>query len=108
MIIAADSASRITTTDPKTREKAIETYLIEACHARGAATYKFISALAGVPDRIVVAKGGTVFVELKRVTGNRLSKRQEHVIKEIEAAGGKVYVIRTKTQIDTLLDELTR
>ena len=93
----------INTHNPKAREKTIESYLIEQCKAHGFMTLKFISSLTGVPDRIVIGGGHTVFVELKRPKGNDLSERQKIVIDKMRAAGAQVEIIRTLSQVDQLM-----
>lgn len=93
----------INTHNPKAREKTIESYLIEQCKAHGFMTLKFISSLTGVPDRIVIGGGHTVFVELKRPKGNDLSERQKIVIDKMRAAGADVQIIRTLSQVDQLM-----
>lgn len=93
----------VNTHNPKVREKTIESYLIEQCKAHGFMTLKFISSLTGVPDRIVIGAGRTVFVELKRPKGNDLSERQKIVIDKMRAAGAQVEIIRTLSQVDQLM-----
>jgi hypothetical protein len=42
---------------------------------------------SGVPDLLIVIDGRVVFVELK-ATGEEPSRLQEHILAQIEAAGG--------------------
>ncbi len=75
-------------------EKDVEKYLAKQCTKRGWLSYKFLSSETGVPDRIVVLPGGTVwFVELKRARGGRLSARQKHIINKLNNLGANVTVL---------------
>lgn len=50
----------------------------------------------GWPDLQVLHGGVTVYIELKHPNGRgRLSELQRHVLGEIEAHGGKTYVINS-------------
>lgn len=75
-------------------EKDVEKYLAKQCLRRGWLSFKFLSSETGVPDRIVILPGGTVwFVELKRARGGRLSARQKHIITKLDAIGANVTVL---------------
>lgn len=87
-------------------ENHIERYLKQIIEQAGGMCFKFTSATSGVPDRIIVIAGHTVFVEAKSATGE-LSALQEVIIARIRARGGDVRVISTREQADDLLIELT-
>lgn len=57
-----------------------------------AKTLKAEGCLAGVSDLIIVLKGQTIFVELKRPDGGRQSEKQKIFQEEIEKRG-QVYLI---------------
>lgn len=88
-------------------EGIVEDYLIAQCKKHKFWCKKFVSpGETGVPDRIVIANGCTMFIELKSKNG-RLSEKQKIIIDEIKNAGGKAYVAYTKEQIDTILNKYT-
>nr|WP_275578732.1 VRR-NUC domain-containing protein [Yimella sp. NH-Cas1] len=76
------------------------------CRERGLLSLKLISpGRAGVPDRVIVAPGGTVFVELKR-PGGRLRRLQHLTITKLRRDGGEVFVVETTTAADELVEAL--
>lgn len=81
-------------------EGIIEDYLIKKAEEHHFLCFKFVSpGRRGVPDRILIGQGHTIFVELKSETGN-LRKQQEYRIKEMQEHGAVVYVLNTKEKID--------
>jgi len=88
-------------------EKSIERKLCDEVKARQGYAYKFTSpGNDGVPDRIVISKGGQItFVELKAEHG-RLSKMQEFQIRRLKRLGCKVKVIRGMAGVEAFLEEL--
>lgn len=76
------------------KESDIEKYLVQGVKAVGGRAYKFVSpGSSGVPDRLVVLPGGRIeFVELKTETG-RLSKLQQHQIRQLNALGCTTYTL---------------
>lgn len=81
-------------------EKDIETYLKKQITKIGGLCYKFTSpGTRGVPDRIVIYKGETFFIEMKR-PGGKLRKDQQKIAKQIEQQGVKVFVLDTKMSVD--------
>lgn len=86
----------------KRPEAKLEAYFKQAVKDNGFLQYKFLSGATGVPDRILIGNGLTVFVELKAEHGI-LSKRQKLVIKAIERHGGKVFVPFDKEGIDKII-----
>ncbi len=90
------------------REKDIEQFLIEECHAAGILCYKFTSPnQRGVPDRLLIHDSGVYFVELKTLTG-RLSKLQERTIERFRQEGVDVHVIATKPAVLDLVQSILK
>lgn len=76
------------------REATLELYVRAWVRSRGGWTLK-LGGEKGVPDRVVCVPGHPpFFIEFKSPRG-RLSKVQQHMIGEIEKAGGKVYVVHS-------------
>lgn len=87
-------------------EGRIENHLRDRCKKRGWLCWKWVSpGTSGVPDRIVIAPGRVVFVELKSPVG-RLSSLQKVRIAELRALGAEVHVINSQAGVDTLVEEL--
>ncbi len=84
----------------------IEGYLVKRVKACAGMCLKFTSGINGVPDRIVILNGHTVFVETK-APGEEPRKLQLVRHSQMRAAGGDVRVIDTREQVDDLIDELT-
>lgn len=76
-------------------ESEIERKFVRMVRQGGGRVYKFVSpGNVGVPDRIVVLPGGSVwFVELKTDTG-RLMPQQKLQLKALESLGANVFVLR--------------
>ncbi len=73
-------------------EKKIEAKVVAFCRKAGLLTYKFASpANRGVPDRIVIAQGRILFLELKR-EGNTTTALQKREIQRIRSHGGNAAV----------------
>lgn len=88
-------------------EGEIEDYMRKQAKKYDFLYYKFVSpSHNGVPDRILIGHGKTVFVELKR-PGETPRKLQQEVHKEMRKHGAIVYVIDNKPDVDTLLQELS-
>jgi hypothetical protein len=77
------------------KEKAIERRMCGLIKQRGGLAYKLTSPNnPGVPDRLVITPGGTVwFVELKTVDGG-LTPIQAFQIRELEKRGANVRVVK--------------
>lgn len=89
-------------------EGRVENRLVAAAKNRGYMCFKFVSpGKRGVPDRIVIAKGRTIFVETKAPNG-QLSAIQKHVIKQMRAAGADVRVAWSVEAVDNLINELDK
>lgn len=86
-------------------EGKIENYLVKKSEDLGFLCYKFLPSTSGVPDRILIGYGQTVFVETKRPKGT-LRRLQEVIVGKMREHGAIVYVADTKEQIDELLKQL--
>jgi len=75
------------------RESTIENNVTRFAMSKGWLAYKFVSpGRAGVPDRIYLRNGHTVFIEFK-APGKKPSKLQQMQIKKIQHQGFEVHVI---------------
>lgn len=87
-------------------ESQVERYLHSKVTANYGMCLKFVSpGTAGVPDRIVIHGGRTMFVELKR-PGGKPRTLQKEIAYMMSAAGARVYCISTKEQVDQLIHDL--
>lgn len=87
---------------PSPHERVIEGYLLAQCRAHGFLCLKFVSpARGGVPDRIVIAPRGTVFVEVKR-PGGQLRKRQQLTHTKL----AEVLVVDDEPSVDAFITHL--
>ncbi|WP_051215408.1 VRR-NUC domain-containing protein [Granulicoccus phenolivorans] len=88
------------------RENPIETYLLAQCRAHDLLCLKFVSpGRVGVPDRVLVAPGATVFVEVKR-PGGAPDPRQTVMHAKLRRSGGTVAVVAGRADVDRLLARL--
>ena len=89
------------------RESEIEKALIFEVKKRGGLALKFISpGMSGVPDRLIMMKGGKLaFIELK-APGKKLRPLQIKRKRQLESLGFLVYCIYDKKQIGGVLDEI--
>lgn len=89
------------------RESEIEKALIFKVKKRGGLALKFISpGMSGVPDRLIIMKGGKLaFIELK-APGKKLRLLQIKRKRQLEELGFLVYCIDNKMQIGDVLDEI--
>ena len=84
----------------------VEEYLVEKSEEKGYLCYKWVSpGRRGVPDRILIGNGRVIFVELKSSVG-RLSKSQQLMIPRLREHGADVRVIRSRSEVDALMEEL--
>ena len=88
------------------REVSIERKLRKEVNRIGGLCFKFNSGVTGVPDRIVVYEGKTIFVEMKRTTSGIISDKQKYWLKQINARKVRAIVIHTKTQVDEFIQRL--
>jgi len=88
-------------------EKDIERWCRDYATQRGALMLKFTSpGTAGVPDRVLITQGGTVFVEFKR-EGGKATPLQKAVMRKITNAGGHCYVITSREAFTELLETVS-
>ncbi|MEW8994422.1 VRR-NUC domain-containing protein [Clostridium sp.] len=89
------------------QESEIEKTLTFEVRKRGGLALKFISpGMSGVPDRLIIMKGGKLaFIELK-APGKKLRPLQIKRKKQLEELGFLVYCIDKKMQIGDVLDEI--
>ena len=85
-------------------EKQIEKFLVKRVVESGGITFKWISTVAGVPDRIVLLNSKVSFVELKAETG-KLSPRQILVFDQIGEQGYPVHILRSYDDIEEFIRE---
>lgn len=84
----------------------METYLTTQAKNHGFLCYKFTSpSTAGVPDRLLIGHGRTLFVETK-CTNGKPRKLQEHVFAKMREHGAKIYVIDSSKKVDQLFKHL--
>ena len=88
-------------------ESFIEGYLHKQAKKRGFLCYKFTSGNAGVPDRILIGNGYTIFIETK-APGKKPRPLQRAVIREMKATGANVFIIDSRQDIDKLLDHISK
>ena len=89
-------------------EACVENHLKRQCERRGWLCYKFMPCgVNGVPDRIVIGNGHTVFVELK-APGEVPRKNQLAVHRKMRKAGAEVHVIDNREDVDAFLEDLAR
>lgn len=89
-------------------ESQVERYLHSKVTANYGLCLKFVSpGTAGVPDRIVIHRGRTMFVELKR-PGEKPRPLQKEIARQMSAAGAMVYCLSTTDQVDRFVNELMK
>lgn len=88
-------------------EKEIEKYLNKRVKEHEGLSFKWISSVTGVPDRIVFLNNQVFLVELKTSTGS-LSPRQILVFDEIGEHGFPVHVLRSYDDIEDFIREATK
>ena len=80
-------------------EKQVEKYLVKRVKDLGGLSYKWISSVTGVPDRLVFLNNKVHLVELKTDSG-KLSPRQILVFDDIGEQGFPVHVLRNYDDIE--------
>jgi hypothetical protein len=85
-------------------EKEIEKHLVNLVKKSGGLSYKWISSVTGVPDRIVFLNGTCRLVELKTATGV-LSPRQVLVFDDLGEQGFPVHILRSKEDVEDFINE---
>lgn len=88
-------------------ESEIEKALVIEVKKRGGLALKFTSpGMSGVPDRLILIKGGKLaFIELK-AQGKKMRPLQIKRKRQLEALGFLVCFIDDKKQIGGVLDEI--
>ena len=88
-------------------ESTVEGYLGRQVRGLGGFCMKWVSpGSSGVPDRIVVLKGGRViFVETK-APGKKPRALQRHLHAKLRSVGCDVRVIDTKEKVDLFIEEV--
>jgi hypothetical protein len=90
----------------RTPEGVVEDHLFKQCKKLDLVCLKFTSpANSGVPDRVIIGNGLTVFLELK-APGETLRDLQHERINEMISHGAIVRVADTKALVDELLAEI--
>jgi hypothetical protein len=87
-------------------EKQIEKYLVKKVTQSKGLTFKWISTVAGVPDRLVFLNNQVHLVELKTADG-KLSARQILVFDQLGEAGFPVYILRSYEDIEEFIRDAT-
>lgn len=89
-------------------EAIVEKHLKKQVEKNGGQCYKYSSSSkVGLPDRIVVLKHSTVFVEVKAREDIEPSPRQKYRHRQIREATGEVRVLGSKAQVDAFIAEMT-
>ena len=87
-------------------ESYVEQYLKLQCLKNDILCFKFISpGISGVPDRVLIGNGSTVFVEVKK-PGGTVRKLQKHIIAQMRNHGAHVRIIDTREGVDSLIHEI--
>lgn len=90
----------------RTPEGKVDDHLTKRCKALKYTCLKFTApGTTGVPDRIVIGNGQTVFLELKK-PGDSLRRMQRIVVAEMRGNGAVVRVANTKELVDDVLAEV--
>lgn len=88
------------------QESIVEKHLRERAKENDYLCYKFTSpGNNGVPDRILIGHGQTIFIETK-APKKVPRKLQERVIGRMREHGANVLVIDTKEKVDELFDKI--
>lgn len=91
----------------KDLESKIESYLKSQVKAVGGLAYKFKSTVNGVPDQIVLFKGQTHFVEVKR-PDEEPRPDQVHTHQKFKQQGIPVYTVDDYDQVDDFLQTVLK
>ena len=84
-------------------EKTIERYLVKQVEDRNGMCLKFNSdSMRGVPDRIVIMRGITAFIEVK-APGKKPREEQARCFDKMTDAGAEVFVVDSKEQVDDMM-----
>lgn len=84
-------------------ESTLEKRFVARCHERGLLTFKFNSASRrGVPDRIILGKGKTMFLEFKK-KGEHPTKLQQFYLQLIRDEGMVAEWVDTYEKAEAIL-----
>ena len=88
-------------------ESIIENYLIKTAKKHNYITYKFQAlGQTGVPDRILIGNGRTLFIECKAQNKKVIpNSKQDLMIKNMISHGADVRIVNSKKQIDDIFQE---
>lgn len=88
------------------RESKIEAHLVKEVARIGGKAVKMVPTYhSGLPDRLVLYRGRTVFVELKK-PGGKPRKLQVHFLDQLKAEGFDTRVLDTIEGVDAFVKEL--
>ena len=87
-------------------EKQIEKYLVKRVTENNGLTFKWLSTVTGVPDRLVFLNNQVHLVELKTADG-KLSARQVFVFDQLGEAGFPVHILRSYDDIEEFIRDAT-
>lgn len=87
-----------------TKESTVEAYFRRQVRRAGGLTYKFTPLVKGNPDRIVLAGGRVLLVELKQDHTN-LSPAQRVWHARAAQCGVRVYVLHGTGEVDAFVQE---
>ena len=87
-------------------ESNIENYFKRRCKELNIFTIKN-TGMRGIPDRLCVANGKTIWIELKR-PGEKARPLQLAVIRKLEQHGAEVYILDNKQDVDVILRHLAK
>lgn len=86
------------------REAIIEAYLRDRVKARGGIAYKWVSpGNVGVPDRLIVFPGGTVYFRELKAPGKKPTALQVRQLQKLKSLGFNVGVIDSKEGVDEFI-----
>ena len=86
------------------REATIEAYLRDRVKAQGGIAYKWVSpGNVGVPDRLIVFPGGTVYFRELKAPGKKPTPLQVRQLEKLKALGFDVGVIDSKQGVDDFI-----
>ena len=89
----------------KHSEKSIEAEICKYAESKGVLQYKFVSpGCRGVPDRLFIYNGVTMFIEFKAACGT-VSNLQRRRIAAIREAGSQVSIVDSLIEGHTVIDD---
>lgn len=87
-------------------ERQLELYTIRKFKEIGAVIYK-LTQVKGIPDRLVIYKGTSIFLEIKNPNKKgRVSAVQRYRINELIKNGARVLVVEDMQQVKDIIKEL--